>query len=287
MNYYEHHIGDYAEATGHLSFAEDAAYSRLVRKYYASEKPLPSDLKAVQRLVGARSKEERDAVETVLAEFFTLSADGWRNKRCDEEIARYQDKQAKAKRSADARWSKSKTHSEGNANASPNAMRTHSEGNAHQAPSTKHQTPDVNPLAQAASELQPVERERPLPAAADAVTGRAIELASLLIKRGAALQASDPRVRGWATNGVTDTQALQALDIANERRSQQANPAAVNAGFLDAILGDVTRPPAPQRRTIHDDREAVSIALTGRKPNHDRPIPNAERDITGEAVRVA
>jgi uncharacterized protein YdaU (DUF1376 family) len=38
MNYYEHHIGDYAEATSHLTFVEDAAYSRLIRKYYSTEK---------------------------------------------------------------------------------------------------------------------------------------------------------------------------------------------------------------------------------------------------------
>lgn len=143
MNYYEHHIGDYAEATAHLSFVEDAAYSRLIRKYYASEKPLPADIKTVQRLVGARTKEEREAVATVLEEFFDLQDDGWHNTRCDEEIARYQDKQAKAKRSAEARWSKPKAHSGGNANASPDAMRTHSGGNAHQTPDTKHQSPDI------------------------------------------------------------------------------------------------------------------------------------------------
>ena len=90
MNYFEHHIGDYAEATAHLSFVEDAAYSRCIRKYYAKEKPLPADLKAVQRLVGARTKEEKDAVETVLAEFFVLGEDGWRNARCDADIAHYQ-----------------------------------------------------------------------------------------------------------------------------------------------------------------------------------------------------
>jgi uncharacterized protein YdaU (DUF1376 family) len=32
VNYYKHHIGDYAEATAHLSFVEDAAYLRLMRK---------------------------------------------------------------------------------------------------------------------------------------------------------------------------------------------------------------------------------------------------------------
>lgn len=90
MNYFELHIGDYAEATAHLTFVEDAAYVRLLRKYYATEKPLPADLKAVQRLVAARSKEEREAVETVLNEFFTLQDDGWHNARCDSEIARFQ-----------------------------------------------------------------------------------------------------------------------------------------------------------------------------------------------------
>jgi uncharacterized protein YdaU (DUF1376 family) len=92
MNYYEHHIGDYAEATSHLSFVEDAAYSRLIRKYYATEKPFPADMKTVQRLVGARTKEEREAVQTVLDEFFELKEDGWHNRRCDEEIARYREK---------------------------------------------------------------------------------------------------------------------------------------------------------------------------------------------------
>lgn len=91
MNYYEHHIGDWAAATAHLSLLEDAVYSRCIRRYYADEKPLPAEVASVQRLVGARSKEERQAVEVVLQEFFTLQDDGWHNKRCDAEIARFQD----------------------------------------------------------------------------------------------------------------------------------------------------------------------------------------------------
>jgi len=135
MNYYEHHIGDYAQATAHLTFVEDAAYSRLIRKYYAEERPLPAELPAVQRLIGARSREEKSAVETVLKEFFFLEADGWHNKRADAEIERYREKSSKAAASARARWDK--TQSESNANA----MRTHTERNAHQTPDTIHQTP--------------------------------------------------------------------------------------------------------------------------------------------------
>ena len=89
MNFFELHIGDYAEATSHLNWLEDAAYSRLLRKYYATERPLPVDLKETQRLVGAKSKAERVAVEKILNEFFELREDGWHNPRADEEIERY------------------------------------------------------------------------------------------------------------------------------------------------------------------------------------------------------
>ena len=145
MNYFEHHIGDYAQATAHLTFAEDAAYHRLLRKIYADEKPLPDDVKAVQRLVAARTKEERQAVVDVLNEFFVLQADGWHQARADREISRYQEKQAKARASANARWkdanaSKKDTEPvcEGNANASE----THDGRNAHQTPDTNHQPPE-------------------------------------------------------------------------------------------------------------------------------------------------
>lgn len=89
MRHFAHHIGDYAAATAHLSFVEDGAYHRLLRRYYQDERPLPADVKEVQRLVGARSKEERQAVANVLAEFFDLEADGYHQRRADEEIEAY------------------------------------------------------------------------------------------------------------------------------------------------------------------------------------------------------
>jgi len=151
VNYYEHHIGDYDSATAHLSLIEDAIYRRLICLYYRTEAPLPVDVKAVCRLVRAASKPERNTVQDVLGEFFDLREDGWHNDRCDAEIARFKDKQSKARRSADARWNAQRSQSDGNANASanasPDAMRTHSEGNAPRArpqtPDTSHQTPDT------------------------------------------------------------------------------------------------------------------------------------------------
>lgn len=88
MNYYNHHIGDYAKDTAHLSMMEDGAYRRLIDICYASEKPLPLESRAVYRLARAQSKAERDAVDVVLREFFDRRDDGWHQKRCDEEIAK-------------------------------------------------------------------------------------------------------------------------------------------------------------------------------------------------------
>lgn len=138
MNYFEHHIGDYAAATAHLTLVEDAVYSRLLRRYYRQEGALPADVKQVARLAGARSQEELEAVQAVLDEFFTLTDTGWHNKRADEEIERYQAKQDKARASAAARWSRDAMPSDSERNA--NAMRTHSEGNALQTPDTNIST---------------------------------------------------------------------------------------------------------------------------------------------------
>lgn len=92
MNYYSHHIGDYLLDTAHLTFVEDAAYRRLLDRYYTQEAPLVNDLLVLCRIVRAFTPEERQAVETVLNEFFTLTADGWSHKRCNAEIAAYQAK---------------------------------------------------------------------------------------------------------------------------------------------------------------------------------------------------
>jgi uncharacterized protein YdaU (DUF1376 family) len=94
MRHFAHNIGDYAAATAHLSFIEDAAYHRCLRRYYQDEHALPGDVKEVQRLVGARTKEERQAVANVLAEFFHLEGDGYHQDRADREIEVYH---AKAK----------------------------------------------------------------------------------------------------------------------------------------------------------------------------------------------
>ena len=139
MNYYERHIGDYLKDTAHLSLLEHGIYTRLLDVYYTKEAALQAS--DVARLIGARSKEEKQALEAVLQEFFVLQDGAYTQARCDREIERYQAKQEKARSSANARWKNTAQHIDGNANA----MRTHSEGNApnHQTPDTSNQSPVV------------------------------------------------------------------------------------------------------------------------------------------------
>ena len=256
VNYYEHHLGDYAEATGHLSFVEDAAYSRLMRKAYATEKPLPADTKAVQRLIGARTKEERQAVEAVLAEFWTLTADGWRNARCDAEIARYQDKQRKAKASAEARWS----HTGRNANAPPDAMRTHSEGNALQTPDTRHQTPEEKKAPRAARTASPKKSAIP-----DDFT------------------VSD-RVRDWAASNGHGQLTRHLEHFRSACKAKGYTYVDWDEAFMNCIREDwgKVRATGPTNGK-HDARAKVGGEIW-KGTNDERP---AERVIDGEAKRVA
>lgn len=88
LNFFKHHIGDYASATDHLSWDEDMAYTRLLRAYYRDEKPLPSDESKLKRLIRCAGKRRDRAIRSVLNEFFFLLEDGWHNKRADAEIAK-------------------------------------------------------------------------------------------------------------------------------------------------------------------------------------------------------
>lgn len=182
MNYYEHHIGDYAKDAGHLSMVEDGAFRRLIDAYYSREEPLPASAKDCCKLARATTKTERDAVVYVLREFFDLREDGYHQKRCDEEIERFQAKSEKARRSANARWNASETHSEGNANASTNAMRTHSEGNAPrarpQSPVTNNQTPNTKDQDQELPPLPPAGAGAP--AGADATAPPSAEMQAVI-----------------------------------------------------------------------------------------------------------
>ena len=236
MNYYEHHIGDYAEATAHLTFIEDATYSRLIRKYYATEKPLPMDVKFVQRLINARSKEEKNAVISVLNEFFTLTDDGWRQERCDHEIARFKDRQIKARRSAEGRWQSSSAEQilsdsttvsvcDRNANALPTQC----------SPNTRHQSPNTN-LHTPDKQNNGVEKKNE-----ETSNLRPAQIVQLFAKEGINIPLDDERINEMLRLDISEKEVADAILQAKETRRRASSSTPINVGFVMAILKGMRR----------------------------------------------
>ena len=101
MNFYPFHIGDYISHTSHLSDEEDLAYRRMIDLYYQSEQPF-TDIEFVAR----RVKSTTEIISVLLSDFFVKSEDGWRNKRADEEIAKYHAKAESARNANKAKLAK-------------------------------------------------------------------------------------------------------------------------------------------------------------------------------------
>ena len=237
MNYYEHHIGDYAEATAHLTFIEDATYGRLIRKYYATEKPLPIDVKLVQRLINARSKEEKNSVVSVLNEFFTLTDDGWRQVRCDHEIARFKDKQNKARRSAEGRWQafqaddlRQETEPHNACVRIATALRTQC------SPDTRHQTPVTN-LHTPDKQNNGGEIEKVLQGDGE----RKKQIQTLFEKEGLNVAVDDERIAQLIQQALTVEELEEAIAQAKEMRRRASSSTPINTGFVLAILKGMRR----------------------------------------------
>lgn len=87
MNFFKLYIGDYQRDTAHLSVTEHGAYLLMLQHLYATERPLPTG-KALHRMLRAQDKIERDAIDSVAAQFFTESDGGLFNNRAATEIAK-------------------------------------------------------------------------------------------------------------------------------------------------------------------------------------------------------
>lgn len=87
MNFVKLYIGDYMRDTGTLSVAEHGAYMLMLLHHYATEAPLPKG-QELYRLVRAVSKAEREAVDSVVAKFWTDNGTGLVNNRACQEIER-------------------------------------------------------------------------------------------------------------------------------------------------------------------------------------------------------
>lgn len=274
MNYYEHHLGDYVRDTAHLSMLEDGAYRRLIDAYYIREAPLPLNLREVYRLVRASSKQDREAVETVLREFFQESSEGWRHSRCDREIGHFQEKRSKAKRSADARWSALRSHSSADANASAKPMRTHANGDANgmphagapgpgRPPVPSPQTPDPIPKEQerAATSTTVARSPESDPPEANGQQPTPAGLACRAMRKAGLQQTNpgDPRLLELLRQGAT----------VEELAGVAAEAAAKGKGWPWVLAA------VQNRRT-----EAAAIALAPPAPKPSPTVPSAAADET-------
>lgn len=85
VNFYKHHIGDYAKKTGHLSLLEHGAYLVMLHAYYGTEKPLPLG-EQLYRITRAQSKAERAAVDSIARQFWEQTDTGLVNGRAFVEM---------------------------------------------------------------------------------------------------------------------------------------------------------------------------------------------------------
>lgn len=139
VNHYPHHIGDYLKDTAHLSLLEHGCYRRMLDVYYSREKPF-SDAGEACKLIGARTAQERAAVNAVLSDYFSQEADGFHQKRCDEELKAYSAK-ATANRENGKKGGRPVTHNEPTKNPNGFDSLTQKNLNQNQEPITKNQEP--------------------------------------------------------------------------------------------------------------------------------------------------
>ena len=227
MNFYKHHLGDYDSATAHLSWTEDMAYTRLLRVYYRRERGF-SDTAEACRLVRALAKVERDAVSTVLAEFFNQESDGWHNTRADEEIAAYQAQATTNLRIARERTvhqsstKRKRTVHESLTNRSP---ATGDEREPNQEPLTKNQEPE--PEKSETAPLSPKGNGEKPPVTKAGMW--AIELRRLNVKT----TSIHPTMLQLIEDGFELPAMVEALEQARQRKPF---PELIPIGYLDPIV---------------------------------------------------
>ncbi|HIR20901.1 MAG TPA: YdaU family protein [Candidatus Aphodousia faecalis] len=106
MIYFRFHIGDWEQKTRLLSPIEKGIYVDLLTYYYSTEHPIVRS--NYERITRGYTEEEKKAADYVLSTFFTEKDGCYYNKRCEEEIAAWQEKSSKSKKSIKARWDREK-----------------------------------------------------------------------------------------------------------------------------------------------------------------------------------
>ena len=238
MNHYPHHIGDFNNATRHLTRVERSLYRDLLELYYDTEQPLNSDPVKLARRVIAVTEEERVALSVVLEEFFVLQDDGWHNARCDAEIAKYQGQIEQASRAGKASAAK---RSGGNATGAHPALPVRTNAGS---------TPVERPYHQPEPEPEP----EPI-TPTDVGVARTAAGEACIAMKAAGMQAvnpSSPKLTALLDAGITLAELTAAATDAVER----GKPFAYALASAEGRRRDAATAPLPHAATCHSSRRA-------------------------------
>lgn len=272
MNFYKRHIGDYIKDAGHLTLLEHGVYTRLLDVYYTREAGIPQDKAA--RLVGARSKDEVQALANVLEEFFTLTDGTWTQGRCEEEIGNA-NAQADANRNNGKKGGRPKRNTtEQKPNGLFPGLDSESENNLSQTPDSRLQkNPDDNDDSTDSSSLSssddgidlPPGAGAPLPPREDPPPSNdpAIALSVALRKMQVECTFTTIAVQNWVRDGVTLVVLSQAVAIAREQKPTGK----IHPNYLVPIVEKILNPEAAKPGSaVAASAPAKPRAPTGTEP---------------------
>jgi uncharacterized protein YdaU (DUF1376 family) len=240
MNFYKRHIGDYIKKAGHLTLLEHGIYARLMDVYYTREAGIPEDKAA--RLIGARTKDEQQALASVLEEFFELVDGLWIQNRCEEEIG-VANAQAEANRNNGKKGGRPKRkETEEKPGENPMGFDSVTEKNLSQTPDSRLQTKTLGDRASDQPESRAVEPTDPG------------QLSIVMRRFGIASNPGDLRLLALAEQGVSTDSVQAACEAAKKAKPDEAIPAAYVLAILERWAKDAAElnaagatPPQPQQ----------------------------------------
>lgn len=155
MNFYNHHIGDYLKKTAHLSVTQHGAYFLLMQHFYATEAPLPTDKSSLYRIAKAETKPERNAVDSVIQQFWKKADGGLVNGRAQEEIAKASKARDAARENGRNGGRPKKTQPVSSENPSGSNIETHSVISQNPVGSRNETQTEPSPIKPSGKALQP------------------------------------------------------------------------------------------------------------------------------------
>lgn len=274
MNFYKRHIGDYLKDTAHLSLLEHGIYSRLLDVYYTRESAIPEEMAA--RLIGARSKEEIKALNSVLSEFFVLRENAWYQSRCEAELTIANDKATRNREVGKMGGRPRKKESGMVAENNPDGFENEPKDNPSQTPdvntkTVKQQHTESNSARARCSETVRVVVDNPIPEQSAPDKSPSGAMAGTLRRLGVDVTSQHPTLLAWITDGFRIEDLQEAVEVARIRKPP---PQRIPANYLDTV--------ARTTRTESNTKGAKSESDTRNKP---RRLSVAERAT--EARRAA